>query len=182
MATDEDDLQRFDPVRDPTTEQVVESPQDFARRMRSTILPNWPEELLVEWLHRHAGHIGRYAFLRFERLRFEIQTWPLDKFPPHAEFKAVTGFDDDLESVRSRARGCGGFPGHFPAVYILEHGTWNTPVVMLDSEDQQLIHPDGWPLMTPYHLLEGHSRLSYLLALRAAGLGNPTHRVWVATL
>ena len=66
---------KYQPRRDEDW-RVVEDAWPYVERMRSGPLANWPQEVLVEWLHRHANNMEDYAFLGFERLRFQRVTWP----------------------------------------------------------------------------------------------------------
>lgn len=51
MRNFDDYLAKFDPFRDPSG-WVEEDPDAYADRMQQTSLPNWPKEVLTEWLHR----------------------------------------------------------------------------------------------------------------------------------
>src|SRR4026207_2245892 len=121
-------LAQFDPLRDPKTDLVVESTHDYATRMQCSLLPRWPQEVLIEWFHRHARHIWQYAFLGFENLEFQLERWPAGRIPGREAF--AREFRDDLRSVQQRADG-----GQWIARYMLEHGTWNTPIILLRNHD-----------------------------------------------
>ena len=43
-------------------------------------------------------------------------------------------------------------------------GTWPEPIMILRN-DSELCLPNGLPLGTPYHLVEGHHRLGFLVAM-----------------
>ena len=169
-------LLQFDPYRD-SADWVSESPEDYAARMQATLLPNWPTEVLVEWLHRHAGNLYAYAFLGFENLRFERQTWPLARIPGRDAF-ADPGYCDAFQNLETRAAN----PHDWLANHMLSRGTWNTPIILLLTGNEAIRAPGGWYLNPPLHLLEGHRRLSFLVALRALGKARPDHDVWIATL
>ena len=63
MLTDETYLAQFDPYRD-ESDWVREDPSDYAVRMQASLLPNWPTEVLIEWLHRHARHIDDLSVVK----------------------------------------------------------------------------------------------------------------------
>ena len=63
------DLAKYLPTYDG---KRIETESDYLKRISSTILPNWPEEVLKEWLYRHAPHIDEYSFLGFEKFNFAI--------------------------------------------------------------------------------------------------------------
>lgn len=62
---------------------------------------------------------------------------------------------------------------------MVEHGTWNTPIVLLHHPERIYQDENGWWLQSPFHLLEGHKRLVYLNALRASGEAKAEHDIWL---
>ena len=168
-------LEQFDPLRD-TYGNVCEAADVYAARMQAGILSNWPTEVLKEWLHRHAGHIERYAPLKFERMRFRRESWPDQRVPGREAFLDPT-FYEDCSDFLHRAQSRNGWL----ADYMATHGTWNTPIVLLESEERLSIRED---LLTrqPLHLLEGHNRLAYLEGLREQGRAASEHTVWIVNL
>lgn len=176
VQTEEDYLEQFDPRRD-QGDWVVEDPQEYAARMHETLLPAWPTEVLVEWFHRHARHIYDYAFLKFERFSFEKQRLPTEKIPGREAF-ADPGFCDSFQDVARRAQE----PFDWLAKYMVENGTWNTPIILLRTPNPGILAPGNWELRYPLHLLEGHRRLSFLVGLRKLGKAAPEHDVWLVSL
>ena len=168
-------LSQFEPERD-SSGWVSEDPNVYAERMQKRFLPYWPTEVLVDWFYRHAGNIYKYAFLRFERFRFSKQKWPLDKIPGREAFDKLE-FCDNFKDIKSRAEN----PHDWLAKYMLEHGTWNIPIIMLEN-NEHIIAPNRAVLKRPYHLLEGHRRLSFLNGLRALNLAKDHHYLWIVTL
>lgn len=168
-------LAQFDPVRDDSG-WVSESPSDYVARMKSGPLPHWPDEVLVEWLHRHNRHADRYAFLGFERLSFQREIWPLERVPGREAFYDPR-FCDDFMDVDRRARLS--MPDWL-ARYMLERGTWNTPIILLSNPSGGIAFPSGEHLRTPVHLLEGHRRLAFLNGMRSMGRALPEHEIWIA--
>jgi hypothetical protein len=166
-------LAKFDPYRGDGG-WVTEDPSAYATRMQNSLLPHWPTEVLIEWLHRHAGHIRDHAFLRFETFKFEKETWPIEMVPGRESFADPTFFDN-FENVEERAK----YSNDWLASFMLQNGTWNTPVVFLRTSSEDLIADRGWPLRFPYHLLEGHRRSSFLGGLKRLGKAIDTHDVWI---
>jgi hypothetical protein len=164
---------KYQPHRDRDW-RIVEDGSAFAARMRSGPLPRWPEEVLVEWLHRHADFMENYAFLGFERFQFERVTWPSNRIPGAAAFRDEK-FCNNFQNVEERAA----YSKHdWLAHYMLREGTWNTPIVLLDSGSVA----DGSPeakLKTPFHLLEGHRRLAFLQGLKRLGKAKSEHAIWL---
>ena len=165
----------YQPARDERG-WVIETEAAYAHRMRSTVLPDWPEEVLIEWLHRHADDIDEYAFLDIKTFLFSREMWPLARLPGGEAFDD-DGFCEAFSDVEERAQTN---PNDWLALYMCDHGTWNTPIVLLDNHKGGLFFPDdGRPLRSPLHLLEGHRRLSFLNGLRQRGKAVAEHAVWV---
>jgi hypothetical protein len=151
-----------------------ETVEEYVRRMQSTILPHWPEEPLREWLYRHYNDLETYEFLGYQSLRFERQTWELDDIPGREAFADPRFCDDFSRDIEARSQG-----RDWLAQYMLEHGTWPTPILLLRNLDGALTYPGGEQLNQPYHLLEGHRRLSFLNSLRRSRQALPKHNVWL---
>lgn len=166
---------KYEPYQDQGGD-VAEDCCAYVQRMKATLLPHWPDEVLREWLHRHAGSIDTYVFLEFETFSFAKQIWPLSRIPGREAFEDEV-VCDQFSNVEERAEQ----PGDWLAQYMVREGTWNTPIVLLDNQHGQWAFPDGSPLKQPYHLLEGHHRLAFLNTLRVTGKARAEHEVWVVT-
>lgn len=94
-----DELDSFSPLCDDRGE-YLESESDFVRRV-ATNLPNWPRELVIEWLYRHVGSLEKYAFL-FRRLSFVLEKWPLNSIPDREAFDNPA-MCDSFRNVKERA-------------------------------------------------------------------------------
>jgi hypothetical protein len=164
---------KYQPRRDEHWRRI-EPVEDYVSRMRSGPLPNWPVEPLKEWLHRHADNMEDYAFLDFEGFEFEPATLDLGQLPGREAFRDER-FCDSFQDVEERAAAN---KYDWLAHYMLKEGTWNTPIILLDNRGLAgfLAEPT---LKTPYHLLEGHRRLSFLQGLRRLRMARPQHEVWI---
>lgn len=171
----DEEYEPYSPLRDRNL-NAVEPVDAYVQRMQAGPLPNWPEELLVEWLHRHSECHFYYSNLGFERLVFTFEAWPLEQIPGREAFSDPK-FCDSFSGIEHRAS-----PRDWLAWHMMEHGTWNTPIVLFRNEDGRAVDYRGDLLKSPYHLLEGHRRLSFLNGLRRLGKANPEHLVWVASL
>lgn len=161
---------KYQPHRD-VDWRVVEDESAYTERMRSGPLSNWPEEVLVEWLHRHASQMEDYSFLGFEYLQFEHATWPTSRIPGAAAFRDE-GFCNNFQNVEERAA----HNEHdWLAHYMLLEGTWNTPIILFDSSSGSY----GTKIKAPFHLLEGHRRLAFLQGLKRLGKAKPEHTIWL---
>jgi hypothetical protein len=173
---DLDYIERFEPIHD-EHDWVIEDSYAYAQRMQSTLLPKWPTEVLIEWFHRHAGSLEKYAFLKYEHFSFRRDTWYLEHIPDRRAFDDGS-FCDSFMNIECRAED----QHDWLANYMLRQGTWNTPIILLDNPDSQYKCPSGRFLKSPYHLLEGHRRLSFLNGLRQIGKALPQHEIWLVKL
>jgi hypothetical protein len=166
---------KYQPIRD-KDERVIEKLDDYVRRMKQNVLQNWPEEVSREWLYRHPDCINKYAFLNFETFSFSKEVWIIEQLPGREAFKNEN-FCDNFSDVEKRAER----PNDWLANYMLRAGTWNTPIVLLYNKTEEFIFPDGESFKKPFHLLEGHRRLSFLVGLNRIGKAQPKHEVWLVT-
>lgn len=165
---------KYQPRRDKHS-RVVETESEYIGRMHAGPLPNWPTEPLKEWLFRHADQMDDYAFLGIEGFEFELATWCVGQFPGREAFRDE-GFCDSFQDVEDRAAAD---QDDWLAHYMLKRGTWNTPIILLDNRGiREFLHEAK--LKSPYHLLEGHRRLSFLQGLKRLGKARARHSVWIA--
>lgn len=150
-----------------------EEEEDYIERMRS-FAPSIPEEVAREWFFRHFECLDHYSFLDFSTLRFELQTWSVEQIPGREAFsdpKFCENFSDDFkERVKD--------PHNWLAHYMEQHGTWNTPIILLHNPDAKFRGNSCYLLRSPWHLLEGHNRLSFFQHLRNIGTTKAHHQVW----
>ena len=166
-------LAQFDPHRN-TDERVIEEPLAYAARMQRSLLPHWPTDILVDWLHWHERHIYQYASLGFENLHFRLETWSLERIPGAEAFRDPN-FIKDCGSIEAQIKA-----GGWLVKYMVEHGTWKTPIILLDTRGVPKVATSKQPLRFPVHLLEGHHRLAFLNLLRDQPGTRPEHKVWIA--
>jgi len=166
----------LDPLRD-ENEWPIEDPSEYAKRIKKSLLPFWPEEVLIEWLYRHARFLNRYWHLGFERFNFHKSRFPTSTMPGEEAFYDPRFFHN-FKNIKERARN----PHDWLARYMLKNGTWNTPIILLGNEHGEFNDDIGKPLNNPYHLLEGHRRLSFLHGLVEIGNAKDEHDVWVVNI
>jgi hypothetical protein len=170
-------LLKFDPFRDKHG-FVIEPPESYAERI-AKMLPSWPQEVIIEWLHRHNSACSRYESLGFENFSFSKVLWPLNSIPDRSAFWDPK-FCDNFKDIERRATQAA-FPDWL-AQYMLKNGTWNTPPIFLENEGNKTLIGAVTHLKSPFHLLEGHRRVSFLNGLREIGKANAEHYVWVVKL
>ena len=109
-------------------------------------------------------------------MHFRHESWPDERVPGKEAFLDPT-FCDNFSDTLNRAQN----RDDWLARYMVTHGTWKTPIVLLESKVRLSIGED---LLTrqPLHLLEGHRRLAFLEGLRERGQAASKHVVWIANL
>jgi len=153
---------------------VIEDAEEYAKRIQLTALPYFPKEVLIEWFYRQPCVIEDYVFLNFETLRFERQIWSIEDLPGREAFRSETTCDHLCSAFEQRLSN-----GDWLAWYMNDYGTWNTPILLLENLAGSLRFPNGEILKQPYHLLEGHTRRSFLIALRSLGKALQEHDIWL---
>lgn len=156
--------------------ELTETGEQYAKRIHSEVLPNFPEEVLIEWFHWQPRVIEDYAFLNFEKMKFERQVWKVEDLPGREAFRSETDFDHLSSVFEQRLR-----DKNWLADNMNRHGTWPTPIILLDNRSGELKFPEGDKLKKPYHLLEGHTRRSFLSVLQADARALEEHEVFVVS-
>lgn len=131
--------------------------ENYFKRING-ILPNWPEEVVKEWLHRHNNQIDDYIFLGFDKFKFYLEKWSTKEIVEKIDSYKMTNLIDPLGTQILD------IPYSFLQKYIHKNGTWPSPIIILKTETNMIIK-DGYILGNPYHLLEGHLRLGYIRTL-----------------
>jgi hypothetical protein len=142
------------------------------------LLPNFPAEVLSQWFFDHWSQIDDYAWLGFDRLRFDRREWTSEQI-------MQSGIQEN-DSIQIDHR-------HFEkgilaprieriACFFDANGTWPVPPIFLDNTDNDITRPDGWRLTTPYHLLEGSHRAAIFWTYHSRGALVSSHFLWVSTL
>lgn len=158
-------------------DEYAESLEDYCQRMGS-LLPTFPGEVLAQWFYDHWTQIEDYAWLGFEKLRFERALWKADD--------VLSSGIKDNRSIRTDQH-------HFEtgvtnpriqriAEHFRVHGTWPVAPIFLANPGATIVRPDGWRLTSPYHVLEEHHRAALFSSFASCGAVKAEHVVWVATV
>lgn len=130
------------------------------RRVRE-IIPNVPEVIAKEWVHRHWGQ-SAFSFLPLLKMRFAEHSWATQAFAAVSYGRRAAG-KPRLYELPSAS---------WLSSYMIERGTWPVPIIVLDNARSGI---DG---LGELQLLEGHRRYSYLHRLVEAGKAvNSQHKV-----
>ena len=66
---------------------------EYLERMRR-LLPSFPDEVLLQWFHRHGSHAHQYDWLGYRGLSFEREEWATQRIL--GEIRSWPG-DDPLD-------------------------------------------------------------------------------------
>lgn len=139
-------------------------------------LPNFPGEVLLEWLGRHGyDQMKRWAHLNLKKLEFERVEWTRDQV---AALQAMPGSEGYM-TVAKGSQGASALERQADWVgqQVATTGTWPHPIVVFEStaahKGPQGAVPKG------FILVEGHRRVAALLNAPEPRL-KPNHVAWVA--
>ena len=155
----------------------VENFENYLPRARR-LAPNFPVCVLRQWIYRHFDDaVHDYGWLGFRGLNFRKENWSTNAILEKVKWR--TG-RDLVPKWAFQLRNNAGFRRSWLGTYMIEHGTWPAPILVIDNK-AGLRDPRSIPLGIPHHLLEGHHRLAYLYALVDDSRGNPQdeHDLWI---
>lgn len=159
-----------------------EKPESYLLRICKTF-PNIPKEVLLQWPYLHQRNpvfTKLYGWIDYSKVVFNLVRWPTKKilkigvyseFSQHAETYKKFLSERDLERI-SGARKI--------ADFWQKNGSWEVPIIVLKTKDITI--PQGINLEKPFHLVEGHTRLGWLM-----GFNDPStpfksadfHNLWL---
>jgi hypothetical protein len=153
--------------------EVVEDRNAHYRRV-SCLLPNFPEDVLGQWIYEHWSDVGRFDWLNFPSLKFTADSWTTEQVKKSgaARHEFVQMHRKHFES------GDGGRRTERIAKYMRQHGTWPLPPLMVQNESGVLGFPGGGWFCSPYHPIEGQHRLGVFMSLATSGKLGSHHAVW----
>lgn len=149
--------------------------RDAYARYASHWLPNFPSEVLFEWIGRHGYQsLNTWGHLGLKELTFEEVAWG------GAQLSSIQALHPDFTEVGPNSQGEYHLnrKGDWLGQFIRENGTWPAPIIVLHNE---IAHRGlaGDAIPAGYVLIEGHKRLCRLLN-QPAHMRQSRHRVWVA--
>lgn len=143
------------------------------RRRAKSLLPNFPELAIEQWLYRHYDcAVNDYGWLNLPLLTFCQETWPTDRVLAEVNEWEGHGL---IEKMTRLLRTDSEQQQHWLGVRMIGTGTWPVPIMIIRNSCG-LKRPDGLRLWSPYHLMEGHHRLGYLRALVEDDRWQPAER------
>lgn len=154
-----------------------ESPQQYYLRLKSRF--NIPLEVIDQWLYLHylnINTINNYGWLNYDQVRFEEI---LMSFRQLAGLNIIEEYRPYVRTRESNDPFDGFCCNPQDIEYWQTKGTWRVPPIVLDVTTLCNI-PEYAEIRGTFQLVEGHSRLGYLLAMFRTGLitDESEHRVY----
>ncbi|TKJ83303.1 hypothetical protein PaeCFBP13512_23035 [Paenibacillus sp. CFBP13512] len=147
------------------------------------LLPNFPECALENWIYRHHSDIDDYAFLDFQKMKFQEKSWSKDEI-----FNNIKSYESGMIDNLGYHIYESDDPNWLQK-YMLTHNTWNVPIIVFQNDSPLNIpiiaFEEDFPDMgKPYHLLEGHLRLNYFREMyrKEKERLNDNHKLWLVTI
>jgi hypothetical protein len=145
--------------------------------------PHVPDNVARYWLHEHWRY-SPFDYLPSRNYRFEPQEWPSDRIIEI--LSRLSNFEPGSQQCLEHGhhlvenKQWDGKP-YKTAAYMLEHGEWPQPIVVLDNRDGHLLPEkmDKPFLGAPvgYILIEGHRRFAIGLHLLKTGRMKPAAKL-----
>ena len=148
--------------------ETNETPEQMAERLGHAGF-SIPLPVIAQWLYPHyytSETVDNYGWLDYRRISFSTATISVSDVK---QLHVIHGYREYVQT-RASSKPYGDFvckPEDL--AYWQSHGTWRVPPIVLDVESLPTI-PSHAEILGPLQLVEGHSRLGYLLALDAAGM------------
>ena len=148
---------------------------------------NVPDNVAKHWVHEHWGY-SPYGHLPSQPYGFVCEQWDSAKI---WEIQSRwNNFKPDNEQCAEHGRHLASLvkpPFEYrTAIFMLEHRTFPSPIIVLDNRDGHMDRPDLYHrtdvLPTGYVLIEGHRRFNLALHLHRAHHICPTLPVWLMKL
>jgi hypothetical protein len=155
-------LRNFD-----SSDEYDETPFEHYKRLKTRF--NIPPEVVEQWIYPHyynVNFINNYGWLDFDKVAFELCDVSTNEL---INVKIFSRFERFVESLESRQVFEEFTCTEQDKKYWIENKTWKVPPIIIDISTLNNI-PDHSELKGTYQLVEGHTRLGYLLAIHRKGL------------
>lgn len=162
--------------------EVKESFESYYSRWPKE-LENVPEDVVRHWIYYH-----NECFLGFDGV-YDLSKWVFKKERfSNVRILDVLHYPDELKHMDSIGERflAGVLAGYDTADYMLKNGTFPCPIIVAHNAGEYRHHRglEGESMLEPYHLIEGHRRLSFLRAMikRNHKALKKEHDVWLVTI
>jgi hypothetical protein len=131
------------------------------------------DPLIVEqWVYRHWSR-SPYGYLRLDALTWRLEAWCTPRILRDIYLRPQFG-DLTPETDFEFAKGLTGEP----CKSLREIGTWNYPIVVMETPDGVIAHDEHKPDIR-YCLIEGHQRVRFLAAWHGRALTAVRHELFI---
>ncbi|MCD4782180.1 MAG: hypothetical protein K8S27_16770 [Candidatus Omnitrophica bacterium] len=161
-----------------STDEYLENEKEYCEKMKK-ILPNFPEEVLLQWFYRHCRQdIDDYAWLDYPTLQFEKEKWNSGKI-------SLSGIQKNEKVQINKAHFESGIKAkHTDDIkkHFEEQFTWPIAPILLYNPDNNMSLLNGYRLTSPYHPLDGNHRLGIFISFFENSIISKErmHFVWIA--
>lgn len=141
----------------------IEYFEDYYDRIKlKTEFSHIPKIVFEQWLWAHHDKeesIANYGWLNYENIEFELCSWTNKQLKDvyvvesYREYYENRASYNDISSFRCNNK---------DLLEWKKNGTWRTPPIILELQSINEEIPNWSELVSPYQLVEGHSRLGYL--------------------
>lgn len=154
---------------------------ELPRQQYLRLLPKFdiPLEVIEQWIYIHYYNrhtVNNYGWLNYNKVRFEetrvsaLQLATIHTIGPYQSYVRTREANEPIDGFSC---------SHKDKEQWRENGTWRVPPIVIDVATLRDIPPHA-EVVAPLQLVEGHSRLGYLLAMRRAGFvtDDSMHRIY----
>ena len=165
-------FEEYLPFLDDAGHVVEERSAHFQRVSR--LLPNFPENVLGQWIYEHWNDVGRFDWINFPRLEFRTESWTTE------QIKSCGAATHPFVELHRRhfETGEGGRRTNRIARYMQQHGTWPVPPLFVENQAGSIKYPDGGLFCKPFHPIEGQHRVGVFMSLAQSGKLRSHHAIW----
>ena len=121
-----------------------------------------PKKVFEQWLYPHNDNfesITNYGWLNYENIKFELCTWSNEQLSNIYVIESYRDYYENRASYNDLSSFC---CVDKDLTEWENNGTWRIPPIILDVTSINEMIPSCCDLVSPYQLVEGHSRLGYL--------------------
>ena len=159
-----------------TRRRSGETTEVFAKRL-TTLLPNFPADVLRQWLVENSGVLRDFPWLDPLSLSFRSETWPTQRVLSEIKHWYEPGVEMEVTKFSEWSD----YRATYPlANYVFENGTWPVAPIVFDNIGTKPILWGGGTAR--FVMLEGMHRFGFLRALHHEWPDRLLrfHTVWLA--
>lgn len=157
--------------------QGRETSDQFRARL-TNLLPNFPEEVLSQWVFENGGVLQKdFAWFNPVSASFQKSLWATERIVSEIRHWHEEGVEMEVRKVLD-----GNYrPGYRLLRYMRENGTWPVAPVVYDNAHALSIQRGGGA--SRYVMLEGMHRLGFFRALASSRPETlrASHRLWLVS-